>query len=179
MKQQENIYGLMAEFATPEQLLEAARQTHNAGYRRIDAFAPFPIEGLAHAIGFHRTRLPLVVLLAGIVGAVSGFALQYYAAAVSYPINVGGRPLNSWPAFIPVTFEITILFAAGAAVFGMLIMNGLPTPYHPVFNVPRFALASRDRFFLCIKARDPMFDTELTRKFMQTLNPREVTEIEP
>jgi hypothetical protein len=179
MKQQENIYGLMAEFATPEQLLEAARQTHNSGYRRIDAFAPFPIEGLAHAIGFHRTRLPLVVLLAGIVGAVSGFALQYYAAAVSYPINVGGRPLNSWPAFIPVTFEITILFAAGAAVFGMLIMNGLPTPYHPVFNVPRFALASRDRFFLCIKARDPMFDTELTRKFMQTLNPREVTEIEP
>jgi hypothetical protein len=179
MKQQENIYGLMAEFATPEQLLEAARQTHNVGYRRIDAFAPFPIEGLAHAIGFHRTRLPLVVLLAGIVGAVSGFALQYYAAAVSYPINVGGRPLNSWPAFIPVTFEITILFAAGAAVFGMLIMNGLPTPYHPVFNVPRFALASRDRFFLCIKARDPMFDTELTRKFMQTLNPREVTEIEP
>jgi hypothetical protein len=179
MKQQEDIYGLMAEFATPEQLLEAARQTHNAGYRRIDAFAPFPIEGLAHAIGFHRTRLPLVVLLAGIVGAVSGFALQYYAAAVSYPINVGGRPLNSWPAFIPVTFEITILFAAGAAVFGMLIMNGLPTPYHPVFNVPRFALASRDRFFLCIKARDPMFDTELTRKFMQTLNPREVTEIEP
>ena len=179
MKQQENIYGLMAEFATPEQLLEAARQTHNVGYRRIDAFAPFPIEGLAHAIGFHRTRLPLVVLLTGIVGAVSGFALQYYAAAVSYPINVGGRPLNSWPAFIPVTFEITILFAAGAAVFGMLIMNGLPTPYHPVFNVPRFALASRDRFFLCIKARDPMFDTELTRKFMQTLNPREVTEIEP
>ena len=179
MKREENIYGLMAEFATPEQLLEAARQTHDAGYRRIDAFAPFPIEGLAHAIGFHRTRLPLVVLIAGMVGAASGFGLQYYAAAVSYPIDVGGRPLNSWPAFIPVTFEVTVLFAAAAAVFGMLAMNGLPTPYHPVFNVPRFALASRDRFFLCIKARDPMFDVELTRKFMQTLNPREVSEIEP
>ncbi len=179
MKNGPPIYGLMAEFATPEQLLEAAHQTHDAGYRRIDAFAPFPIEGLAHAVGFKRTRLPLLVLLAGMVGAISGFGLQYYAAVISYPINVGGRPMNSWPAFIPVTFELTILFAAASAVFGMLALNGLPTPYHPVFNVPRFALASRDRFFLCIKARDPMFDVELTRKFMLTLNPREVTEIEP
>ena len=179
MKQDHPTYGLMAEFATPEQLLEAAQHTHDAGYRRIDAFAPFPIEGLAHAVGFQRSRLPLVVLLAGIVGGCSGFGLQYYAAAVSYPINVGGRPYNSWPMFIPVTFELTILFAALAAVFGMLAMNGLPTPYHPVFNVRRFALASRDRFFLCIKARDPMFDPELTRKFMLTLNPREVVDIEP
>jgi len=179
MTTQPTTYGLMAEFATPEQLLEAARQTHDAGYRRIDAFAPFPIEGLADALGFHHTRLPLVVLIGGLIGGVSGFYLQYYAAAVSYRINVGGRPFNSWPMFIPVTFEMTILCASIAAVFGMLALNGLPTPYHPVFNVRRFALASRDRFFLCIKARDPMFDAEATRTFMQTLNPREVVNIEP
>jgi hypothetical protein len=179
MKHERPTYGLMAEFATPEQLLEAAQHTHDAGYRRIDAFAPFPIEGLAHAVGFHRSRLPLIVLIGGILGGCSGFSLEYYAAAISYPINVGGRPYNSWPMFIPVTFELTILFAALAAVFGMLAMNGLPTPYHPVFNVRRFALASRDRFFLCIKARDPMFDRDLTRRFMMTLNPREVVDIDP
>lgn len=172
------IYGLMAEFSTAEQLLDAAHRASGAGYRRIDAFSPFPIEGLAEAVGFHRTRLPGVVLLAGFIGGCSGFFLQYYGAVISYPINVGGRPLNSWPAFVPITFELTILFAAGAAVLGMLAMNGLPTPYHPVFNVPRFALASRDRFFLCIKARDPMFDLEKTKVFLATLNAREVSEIE-
>src|ERR1700730_6883756 len=139
MKKHISIYGLMAEFSTPEQLLDAPHRAHGAGYRSVDAFSPFPIEGLADAVGFQRTRLPLVVLCAGIIGGCSGFFLQYYGAAISYPVNVGGRPLNSWPAFVPITFVMTILFAAAAAVFGMLAMNGLPTPYHPVFNVPRFA----------------------------------------
>jgi hypothetical protein len=178
MKKRHALYGLMVEFRTPEQLLEAAQRTHGAGYRRIDAFAPFPIEGLADAVGFHDTRLPLVVLIGGVIGGCTGFLLQYYAAAISFPINVGGRPLDSWPAFVPITFELTILFAAVAAVFGMLVMNGLPTPYHPVFNVPRFALASRDRFFLCVKARDPKFDRQETRAFLESLNGREVTEVD-
>ncbi|MGH9196308.1 MAG: DUF3341 domain-containing protein [Acidimicrobiia bacterium] len=178
MKPRTPIYGLLAEFRDPNELLAAALRTYEYGYRRIDAFTPFPIEGLAEVIGFRERRLPLIVLLGGIVGAVAGYALQYYASVISYPINVGGRPLHSWPAFIIPTFETTVLFAALSAVLGMLALNGLPMPYHPLFNVPRFALASSDRFFLCIQSTDPKFDRQETRRFLQSLNSREVTEVE-
>ena len=172
------VYGLLAEFETTEALLEAAEKTHATGYRRIDAFTPFPVEGLADALGFHSTRVPLIVFFGGLTGCLGGFFLQYYPNVIGYPLNIGGKPYFSWPAFIPITFELTILCAALAAVFGMLALNGLPTPYHPVFNVPQFALATRNRFFLIIKARDPMFDVEKTKKFMaEELKAREVTEV--
>ncbi len=172
------IYGLMAEFDTPATLVAATRHAHEAGYRRMDAFTPFPIEELSEALGQKPSRLPLVVLIGGLLGGIGGFALQYWASVIAYPINVGGRPLNSWPAFIPVTFETTILSAALAAVLGMLAINGLPMPYHPVFNVPRFALASRNRFFLCIESRDRRFDLEATRRLLESLDAREVSVVE-
>jgi hypothetical protein len=172
------IYGLMAEFDQPEALLEAARRTFDEGYRRMDAYSPFPVDGLAEAIGFHKTRLPLLVLIGGIVGCVGGFYLQYWAAVIDYPLNIGGRPLNSWPMFIPVTFEMTILVAGLFAVLGLLALNGLPMPYHPVFNVERFQLATRNRFFLCIESADPKFDQEATRRFLESCGPRGVYEVE-
>jgi hypothetical protein len=168
----------MAEFDRPEELRSAAQQAYADGYRRMDAYTPFPVEGLAEALGLHRTHLPLVVLLGGLAGCIGGFVLQYYAAVIDYPLNIGGRPLNSWPAFVPVTFEITILCAALAAVLGMLALNGLPMPYHPVFNVPRFALATRDHFFLCIEAADPRFDRQGTRQFLERVGSREITEVD-
>jgi Protein of unknown function (DUF3341) len=173
------LYGLMAEFEDPEHLLHSARRAHEAGYRKVDAYTPFPIEGLSEAIGHHETKLPLVVLIGGIFGCIAGFSMQYYLSVIDYPLNVGGRPLNSWPAFIPITFEVTILCAALAAVLGMLALNGLPTPYHPVFNVPRFELASRNHFFLCVEATDPNFDRIRTWEFLMSLNPRSVSEVEP
>lgn len=172
------LYGLMAEFQNPHDLVEAARRAREAGYRQMDAYSPYPVEGLAEALGLERTRVPLITLIGGLLGAAVGFALQYWISVIDYPINVGGRPLNSWPAFIIVTFELTVLFAALFAVLGMLALNGLPMPYHPVFNVPRFALATRDRFFLCIEASDPKFRPDETRYFLERLAPRVVSEVE-
>ena len=171
------LYGVIAEFEDPNALIAATQRAHQAGYRRMDAYSPYPIEELHEALGARHTRLPLIVLIGGICGCIGGYALQYWAATMAYPLNVGGKPFHSWPAFIPITFECTILAAALSAVFGMLALNGLPMPYHPVFNVARFALASRNRFFLCIQARDPQFDLEGTRRFLETLEPREVTNV--
>jgi hypothetical protein len=172
------IYGLLAEFHSPAEVVAAARRVREQGYRRVDGYSPYPIEELSEALHFHHSPLPAMVLAGGIVGLVAGFGLEYWAAVIEYPMNIGGRPFFSWPAFIPPAFETTILFAAGTAVLGMLAINGLPEPYHPVFNVPGFALATRDKFFLCIEARDPKFDRTETRKFLAGLGASEVSEVE-
>ncbi|MGA3019291.1 MAG: DUF3341 domain-containing protein [Bryobacteraceae bacterium] len=173
------IYGLMAEFDNPSALVEAARAAREKGYRKLDAYSPFPIEELTDALHLHHNKLPLIVLLGGIVGGLAGYLLQYYVTVIYFPINIAGRPLHSWPSYIIITFETTILLAAISAVLGMLALCGLPMPYHPTFNVPRFALASRNRFFLCIEARDPLFDRARTIEFLETLEPREVSEVAP
>jgi hypothetical protein len=165
------VYGVIASFAEPEDLLRASKAVREAGYTRTDAFTPFPVHGIEEALGIRRTKLPYVVLLCGIAGGLAGYLLQYYCAVIAYPLNIGGRPLHSWPAFIPVTFETTIIGAAFSAVFGMLAFNGLPTPHHPVFNAPEFGLASRDRFFLLIEARDKKFDADETLRFLQQQSP--------
>ena len=175
---QSSIYGLMAEFDSPEALVAAARSAFAEGFRKMDGYSPFPVDGLAEALGFHRTRVPLIVLIGGIIGCLGGFFLHYWVSVVDYPINVGGRPLNSWPAFVPVTFELTILIAALSAFLGVLALNGLPMPYHPVFNVDRFELASRNRFFLCIESGDPKFDSDRTRKFLESVGSQGVYEVE-
>ena len=177
MNVRENIYGLMAGFSGSEEILSAARRAYENGYRQMDAFTPFPIDGLAESLGRKKPLIPLIVLVAAIGGGLGGYFMQWYAMAVDYPINVGGRPLNSWPAFIPITFELTILSGALAAIFGMLALNKLPEPHHPVFNVPEFERASTDKFFLCIEARDPKFDLAATRKFLETLRPEFISEV--
>lgn len=172
------VYGVMAEFDNPTDVVAATRRAYEEGYRRMDAYSPYPIEALSEAVGPHKERLPLIVLIGGIVGLIGGYAMQYYVSVINYPLNVGGKPLHSWPAFIPITFETTVLGAAMAAIFGMLALNGLPEPYHPVFNAPNFALATRDRFFLVIESRDPKFDREATTNFLRGLGAHEVADVE-
>ena len=178
MRSRPPIYGLLAEFDDANALVTATRQAYEKGYRRMDAYTPFPVEGLAEALGRHYTLVPLITLIGGLTGGSCGFALQYWISKIAYPINVGGRPFNSWPAFIPVTFEMTVLGAALSAVLGMLALNGLPMPHHPLFNEPRFALASRDRFFLCVEARDRRFDLAETRRLLESLTTRAIMEVE-
>jgi hypothetical protein len=172
-----NYFGILAEFADADELVSAARKVHEAGYREVEAYSPLPIDGLAEALGFRRTRLPQVVLVGGVVGFFVGWALQYYTTVIAYPLNVGGRPTNSWPSFIPVIFEMTVLFAALSAVLGMLAMNGLPRPHHPLFAIPSFDRATQDRFFICILARDRQFHAQTTREFLERLGAKEVIDV--
>jgi hypothetical protein len=171
------IYGLMAEFDSAQELVAAAHKTHEAGYRKIDAYSPFPIEGLAEAIGFEKNRVSLVVLIGGLVGLISAYSLQYWVAVITYPTNIAGRPYHSWPSFIIVTFELTILFGGLSSAIGMLALNGLPMPYHPVFNVPEFARATENKFFLVVFSSDPNYDPESVHSFLSGLAPRMIAEV--
>ena len=171
------IYGILAEFDSSTDLVYAARAAYAAGYRKMDAYSPFPIEEASEAIGFHKSRVPLIVLLGGLLGGLSGFGLQYWINVISYPLNIGGKPYDSWPAFIVPTFEMTILFAGLAGVLGMFALNGLPMPYHPLFNVDRFSAVTRDKFFLCVEAADPKFDLVDTQRFMESLKPLSISEV--
>jgi len=173
------VYGVMAEFDDPKSLVAAAKRTYAAGYRRMDTYSPFPIEEAWEAIGHHDRRLSRIVLAGGLTGLLTGIGLQEWVHQIAYPVNIGGKPLNSWPQFVPVCFELTILFAALSAVIGMIVLNGLPQPYHPVFNVERFARASRDKFFLVVESTDPKFDRQATAEFLKGLHATEVCEVAP
>ena len=177
MNAKENIYGLLAEFGSDQEILAATRSAYERGYRRMDAFAPFPVAGLAEALGRKGTAVPVIVFVGGAIGCLGGYFMQWFAGAIAYPLNIGGRPFNSWPPYIPITFELTILCAAFAAIIGMLALNRLPLPYHPLFHVSRFEHASSDKFFLCIEADDPKFDLEQTRRFLETLKPESIAEV--
>ena len=178
MEERVELYGLLAEFENADELLAAAAAARQAGYRRVEAYSPMPLEGLTEALGPVPTKLPRLTLLGGLVGAASGYALQYWVSVIEYPLNVGGRPLHSWPAFMPIVFELAVLGASLTAVLGMLALNGLPRPHHPLFAVPEFRFASRDRFFLCIESRDPKFDRAGTRKFLEQASGHEVYEVD-
>jgi hypothetical protein len=177
MQERSHLYGVMGEFETAADLIRATEKTRDAGYKKMDAYAPYPVEGLSEALGLRRSWVPFLTLMGGLGGGLTGFGFQYWVNVISYPLNIGGRPLNSWPAFIPVTFELTILGAASFAVFGMLALNKLPHPYHPVFNVDRFSRASTDRFFICIEATDPKFSVTESTRFLQSLNAQHITEV--
>ena len=172
------LYGVMAEFDNPSDLVAAARKVYSLGYRRINGYSPYPIEELSEAIGFTHTSLPLIVFIGGLLGGIGGFLMQYWIEVIDYPINVGGKPFNSWPAFIPIMFECTVLAAAFSAVLGMLVLNKLPQPYHPVFNVPNFAMATRDRFFLAVEANDPKFVHADVVALLKSLDALEVNDVE-
>jgi len=191
-----SIYGLVAEFTDPDQILEAAKKARDAGYRKMEAYTPFPIHGLAEALEIHDWRVPWLIFICGLIGTCLGYGLEYSTSTpildhlprfirmlptmneMSYPLNVGGKPFHSWPTFVPVAFETTILFASLSAFIGMLLLNGLPRPYHSIFNAPNFERASQDRFFLCVEAVDPKFDYETTWQFLQSLGPEAVAEVE-
>jgi len=171
------IYGLTAEFGSAPELLAAAKAAADAGYRHMDAYTPFPVEGLAEAMKKPRSWIPLAFLLGGLTGGCGGYFLEYYAAVISYPINIGGRPLHSWPAFIPVTFELTILLSALTGFVALLVSMRLPRPHHPIFNTPGFEAVTEDKFFLCLEATDPRFRVQESSEFLHSLNPLKVVEV--
>jgi hypothetical protein len=177
MQERSHLYGVMGEFETATDLIRAAEKTRDAGYKKMDAYAPYPVEGLSEALGLRRSWVPFLTLMGGLGGGLTGFGFQYWVNVIAYPLNIAGRPLNSWPAFIPVTFELTILGAASFAVFGMLALNKLPHPYHPVFSVARFSRATTDRFFICIEATDPKFSVTESTRFLQSLDAQHITEV--
>lgn len=176
--EQKDLYGLLIELPDADALIEASGRVHQAGYKWFESYSPFPIHGLTDAMGYRTTKVPLLVLIGGILGCLAGFGLQYWVSVIDYPLNIGGRPYNSWPAFMPATFETTVLTAALFAVLGMLALNGLPRPHHPLFAIPEFARATKDGFFLCIQARDGKFDEKETRAFLEGLGPKEVIDVE-
>ncbi len=174
-----DVYGVMAEFQTPDALIAAAHKARLAGYSKMDAYSPFPIEEVIEEVAPGNTGVPILVLIMGLTGAATGFSLQFIGNILNWPMNIGGRPINisNWPAMVPITFEMGILFAAFTAAISMVILNGLPMPYHPVFNVPGFERASQDGFFLCIESTDPLFDRAQTSQFLRTLSPTQVSEV--